>query len=123
MTLTSGPAAATSSPASGRSIDRLFQGRALIGILLLVGVALRCLAYFGGTSLWLDEVLLARNILELPLGALLTEPLQLDQVAPRGFLLVEKISVLAFGGIGGDVVGVTVEMARTMLLVILSATV
>ena len=98
MTLTSDPATPTTSPSATPATDRVLHGRALIAILLFVGVALRCLAYFGGTSLWLDEVLLARNILELPLGALLTEPLQLDQVAPRGFLAVEKISVLAFGG-------------------------
>jgi hypothetical protein len=97
MTLTSDPAATTSSPSATSAMDRVFQGRALIAVLLLLGIALRCRAYFGGTSLWLDEMLLARNILELSLSALLTEPLQLDQVAPRGFLLVEKISVLAFG--------------------------
>lgn len=65
---------------------------------LFLGVALRVWAYAANTSLALDEILLGRNILELPLSALLTQPLQLDQVAPRGFLLVEKLVVLAFGG-------------------------
>lgn len=54
-------------------------------------------AYAANTPLALDEVLLSRNIVELPLRELLTQPLQLDQVAPRGFLLVEKLAVLALG--------------------------
>jgi hypothetical protein len=71
--------------------------RALMLALVLLGVALRVWAYAADTSLWLDEILLSRNILGLPLRDLLTRPLQLDQVAPRGFLLVEKVAVLAFG--------------------------
>lgn len=66
-------------------------------ILLVAGVALRTWAYLAGTPLWLDEILLSRNIIDLPLGALLTEPLGLDQVAPRGFLLVERLAVIALG--------------------------
>ena len=66
-------------------------------VLVGLGVALRTWAYLGRTSLWLDEILLGRNIIELPLGTLLTEPLRLDQVAPRGFLLVEKLAVTLLG--------------------------
>src|SRR5215813_5264231 len=65
--------------------------------LVLLGIALRAWAYFRDTSLYLDEILLSRNILQLPLGHLLTKPLALDQVAPRGFLLIEKLSVIIFG--------------------------
>ena len=65
--------------------------------LIIVGVVLRVWAYGARTSLWLDEILLSRNILGLSITQLLTEPLQLDQVAPRGFLVVEKLAVLAFG--------------------------
>lgn len=65
--------------------------------LLAIGLVLRIVAYAGNAPLWLDEILLARNIIDLPLAALLTEPLGLDQVAPRGFLLVERLAVLAFG--------------------------
>ena len=66
--------------------------------LVLLGVALRVWAYAGNPSLWLDEILLSRNILGLTIGELATQPLKLDQVAPRGFLVVEKLAVLAFGG-------------------------
>jgi len=65
---------------------------------VLLGVALRVWAYAGNPSLWLDEILLSRNILGLTIGELATQPLRLDQVAPRGFLIVEKVAVEAFGG-------------------------
>jgi hypothetical protein len=70
--------------------------RLLTGLVLL-GVALRAWAYFSGSWFWLDEILISRNIVGLPLGELLTQPLKLDQVAPRGFLLVERLAVLALG--------------------------
>src|SRR5215468_5001538 len=73
-----------------------YQPRILF-FLVLLGIALRAWAYFRDTSLYLDEILLSRNILQLPLGHLLTKPLALDQVAPRGFLLIEKLSVIIFG--------------------------
>ncbi len=67
-------------------------------MLVLVGLALRVWAYAANVSLWLDEILLSRNIIRLPLDALLTSPLHLDQVAPRGFLLLEKLAVMTLGG-------------------------
>jgi hypothetical protein len=70
----------------------------LIWAAVLIGVALRVWAYAADSSFWLDEILLARNILTLPLAHLLTEPLYLDQVAPRGFLLVEKLIAGTLGG-------------------------
>src|SRR5215813_3942690 len=73
-----------------------YQPRIML-FLVLLGIALRAWAYFRDTSLYLDEILLSRNILDLPLRHLLTKPLMLDQVAPRGFLLVEKLAVSIFG--------------------------
>lgn len=70
---------------------------AVLTLLVVLAVALRTWAYVSDVSLSLDEMLVARNILGLSLRDLLTKPLQLDQVAPRGFLLVEKLSVGAFG--------------------------
>jgi hypothetical protein len=70
--------------------------RLLTGLVLL-GVALRAWAYFSGSWFWLDEILISRNIVGLSLGELVTQPLKLDQVAPRGFLLVERFAVLALG--------------------------
>jgi hypothetical protein len=64
---------------------------------LLFGAALRTWQYVAAGSLWLDEVALARAILEPDFGALLTRPLPYAQVAPKGFLAVEK----AFTGMLG----------------------
>ena len=66
-------------------------------VIVLFGLALRAWAYLRDTSLYLDEILLSRNILDLPLRHLLTQPLALDQVAPRGFLLVERLCVTLLG--------------------------
>jgi hypothetical protein len=66
--------------------------------LVLLGVALRVWAYAANPPLWLDEILLSRNILGRSLPELLTQPLELDQVAPRGFLLIEKLAALGLGG-------------------------
>ena len=66
-------------------------------LLIVLAIALRAWAYLSDVSLWLDELLVSRNILGLPLGHLLTKPLLLDQVAPRGFLLLEKLAVMALG--------------------------
>jgi hypothetical protein len=71
--------------------------RWLVAALLIAGAALRVRQYASSGALWLDELALARNIVGRSLGALLTEPLAYEQVAPRGFLLLEKLSVLAFG--------------------------
>jgi hypothetical protein len=77
-------------------VQSFYHPRMMIFFLLL-GIALRVWAYVRDTSLYLDEILLSRNILDLPLRHLLTKPLMLDQVAPRGFLLVEHLAVVIFG--------------------------
>ena len=78
-------------------MEQALRSARFLTVLVVIGVALRVWAYAANTSLWLDEILLARNIIALPLRDLITQPLLLDQVAPRGFLLVEKLAVLTFG--------------------------
>lgn len=73
------------------------KASAILTSLVLLGIALRAVAYFGDVALGLDEVLLGRNVLERSMRDLLFAPLGLDQVAPRGFLFVEKLAVLVFG--------------------------
>lgn len=68
-----------------------------IALAALLGIGLRVAQYVADTSLWLDEIGLVRGILDADLVALLTQPLPFDQVAPKGFLLIQKLSVLAFG--------------------------
>jgi hypothetical protein len=92
-----GVGSASREPAGASSIERTLGSAATLNVLVTVALALRVWAYAARVSLSLDELLLSRNILGLSLGDLLTKPLQLDQVAPRGFLLAEKLAVLAFG--------------------------
>jgi hypothetical protein len=85
-------------PASTVRIETALRSTRFATLLVSLGVALRVWAYAGNPSLALDEILLSRNILGLTSGELATQPLKLDQVAPRGFLLVEKAAVEALGG-------------------------
>lgn len=78
-------------------IERLLRNPGFMTSIVVLGVLLRVWAYASNTSLYLDEILLSRSILDLPLRHLLTQPLLFDQVAPRGFLLVERLAVVIFG--------------------------
>lgn len=69
----------------------------LLIALVLMGAGLRLWQYLANTSLWLDELAVARNILDRSVWKLLTVPLAYDQTAPKGFLLFEKIAVSLFG--------------------------
>lgn len=75
---------------------RKFEWLALVALVAL-GAALRIWQYAANSSLWLDEVALAMGIVRTDLMGLLTAPLPYDQVAPKGFLLLQKLAVLAFG--------------------------
>jgi len=59
-------------------------------------IFLRLDQYFSGRSLWLDESLLALNIIDRPSSGL-SDPLDLSQGAPLGFLIAAKLSVLSLG--------------------------
>jgi hypothetical protein len=83
--------------ASSHPIYRALTAPRTLTALVLIGVALRLWAYLAETGLYLDEILLSHSILNLPLLDLLTRPLPLDQVAPLGFLLVERTAVSIFG--------------------------
>jgi len=68
----------------------------LTGLILVAGVLLRLRQYLTGRSLWLDEAMLALNIVNRNYGELF-QPLDYDQGAPIGFMLVEKTFNLIFG--------------------------
>ncbi len=65
-------------------------------VLILLGWLLRLRQYLTGRSLWSDEAMLALNIVNRTIGGFF-RPLDHDQGAPIGFLLIEKISQLSFG--------------------------
>lgn len=69
-----------------------------ISILVFIcfGVLLRLKLYLCNRSLWLDEAFLALNIVNRSFLGLL-QPLDYNQVAPIGFLVVEKSLVHFFG--------------------------
>src|SRR5512144_903664 len=65
-------------------------------LLILAGIGVRLVPMLANRSLWLDEAMLALNIVTRPLADLL-RPLDYAQGAPLGFLLLEKLSVTLFG--------------------------
>jgi hypothetical protein len=76
-----------------RSAGRLWSRPFLVGALLALGLLARLMQYLPERSLSHDEAALAVNLIERPFAGLL-EPLEFDQGAPAGFLMVEK----AFSG-------------------------
>ena len=65
-------------------------------IIIAFGVALRCIQYFSNRSLWADEAVLALNIINRSYLELM-QPLDYDQGAPIGFLMIEKLAVQILG--------------------------
>ena len=67
-----------------------------IAVLLLLGALLRIRQYLTGRSLWVDEAMLALNIVSRNFAGMF-KPLDYDQGAPIGFLLVEKTFNMILG--------------------------
>src|SRR6266545_6271409 len=61
-----------------------------VAVIILLGAILRIRQYLTGRSLWVDEAMLALNIINRGFAGLF-QPLDYDQGAPIGFLLVEKV--------------------------------
>lgn len=65
-------------------------------VLVVLGAALRLWQYAANSSLWIDELALSHNIIDRSFSALL-RPLDYAQIAPPGFLLVQKTLITLFG--------------------------
>ncbi len=76
---------------------RLTLPRLLVIIAVVLGVVLRGYGYARNPSLWIDEAMLALNVIHKPTAELL-QPLDLNQGAPVGYLLASKQMVKVFGG-------------------------
>ena len=74
---------------------KLSEKNISLGILIF-GAILRLRQYFSGRSLWADEAMLALNIVNRNFAELF-KPLEYDQGAPLGFLLVEELFNVVFG--------------------------
>jgi hypothetical protein len=68
----------------------------LVAACVLAGFALRTFCYARNQSLWIDEAFLALNVVYRTVPEL-CEPLDLNQGAPLGYLLLSKYVVKAFG--------------------------
>jgi hypothetical protein len=64
--------------------------------MICIGVILRLAQYIFNRSLWFDEAALALNIMTRSFSELL-QPLDYNQGAPVGFLIVEKLAIRALG--------------------------
>jgi uncharacterized membrane protein len=69
----------------------------LLWLIILVGAAFRLYQYLIARSLWLDESQLALNIERHGIAHLLTHRLDLNQGAPAGFLVIEKLATDTLG--------------------------
>ena len=67
-----------------------------VGVIVALGLAFRAIQYAADRSLWLDESMLALNLLHRS-AAGLTRTLDYAQAAPLGFLELEKLATHAFG--------------------------
>ena len=73
-----------------------FSSPKLAWIIVGFGILIRLVQYLYNRSLWADEAVLALNIVDRSYLGLL-QPLDYDQAAPIGFLLVEKLAVQLLG--------------------------
>jgi len=72
------------------------QRLAVPGILAF-GALLRTIQYAARGSMWLDELAIAINVSERGMWQLLFRPLELRQIAPPGFLFLEKLGTELLG--------------------------
>ena len=87
-------------PANLKSVSLKYASRWTVrqwcAIVIGFGLLVRSIQYFSNRSLWADESVLALNIVNRSYSELL-QPLDYDQAAPIGFLMVQKLAIQLFG--------------------------
>jgi hypothetical protein len=78
-------------------VESAAASRELLWLVVLLGAAPRLWLYATNPSLWLDESFLALNIIRRGISGLVGDPLDFNQTAPPGFLVVEKVATEIFG--------------------------
>jgi hypothetical protein len=89
------PATPSSSEARSRWLTVRPHGAFII--IVSIGIFLRCWQYFANDSYFMDEIAVLRNLMDRPWRDLLTRPLAYGQLAPPGFLMVEKLLLSTLG--------------------------
>lgn len=79
------------------NVEPFYARPAFLISLVALGIVLRLWQYLADTSMWFDELSIARNISERSLPELLTRPLGFAQTAPLGFLAATDIASSVFG--------------------------
>ena len=75
--------------------EKLYQPLFLLTIFM--GLILRIRSFITGRSLWLDEAMLALNILNRSFGGLFQQPMEYGQSSPIGYVISVKAITLIFG--------------------------
>lgn len=79
-----------------KRVSWLLNAKTLLWLIIFLGILLRLNSFLSARSLWLDEAKLALNIVDRSFSGLF-EPLNYDQGAPLGFLMIEKLAITIFG--------------------------
>jgi len=96
ITSTASAVVVTTPEAAPASPRPLWMSPTAVTALVALGIVLRLIGFLGDRNLWIDESMLALNLVERTPARLL-EPLDWNQGAPVGFLLAAKGSIAAFG--------------------------
>ena len=84
-------------PLKKAAINEFFHLNGPYLLILLAGFGYYARQYLANRSLWLDEAMLANNVVSHSLRFLLTQTLESEQAAPVGFLVSLKILGKLFG--------------------------
>lgn len=81
----------------GAKVGPVLTSRRVIWLLIGLGILLRTAQYVANRSLWLDESLLALNVINKSVSDLVLRTLDYNQAAPPGFLALEKLAQSTLG--------------------------